>query len=307
MVEFYLASVVKDTRWQDSSLAGRPQSGNCPCRQVHTVGLVYSLIEEVSGRCMKSLKNFCIVVIFVSASTVSIADGSVASPRTGALTLSYTTGELLGDVASRVESAVPRDEVITWEIYVPGDYRPDNPAGLFVFVSPISAGRMPIKWRSVMDENNLIWIAANKSGNRVVVSRRMLFAVLAVLVAERNYSVDTQRLYISGFSGGGKVASRIAESHAQTFKGGFFIGGTEVWKDEPPSGIESMKSNHYVFLCGSSDQALRSCEQAFRAYRAQDIENTKLMVIRGMGHNTPDASNFAKAIAFLDSPGTTAE
>ena len=177
----------------------------------------------------------------------------------------------------------------------------------FVFVSPIASGKLPGKWREVLEEHNLIWISANKAGNRVVVARRMLFAVLAILVAEQNYAVDTDRLYISGFSGGGKVASRIATAHAQTFTGGFFIGGVEVWQDEPPGDLEVMKANRYVLLCGSEDQALRSCRQAARAYAAEGIENTELMIIRGMGHNTPGASDFEEAIVFLDSPGVDAE
>ncbi len=70
---------------------------------------------------------------------------------------------------------------------------------------------------------------------------------------------------------------------------------------ESPRSIEIMKSNRYVFLYGSNDQALRSCKQASRAYRAEGIDKSELMVIRGMGHDTPDATDFERAIAFLDS------
>lgn len=49
------------------------------------------------------------------------------------------------------------------------------------------------------------------------------------------------------------------------------------------------------------DQALRSTRQAFRACNAECIWNADVMMIRGMGHNTPDTSDFEKAIVFLDS------
>lgn len=256
---------------------------------------------------MNIWKSFRMVLAFASASTICIADGKFETPLTGAFTVSFTTENILGDAASKVESAIPVDEVISWEIYVPPNYTADKPSGLFVFVSPIPTGRIPGKWRRVMDEQNLIWIAANKSGNRVVVSRRMLFAALAVLVAEKSYSLDTRRFYVSGFSGGGKVASRLATVHAQLFKGGFFMSGVEIGRGEVSRDVDLMASNRYVLLCGSEDQALRSCNQAYRAYQAEGIEDTRLMVIRGMGHNTPDASDFEKAIAFLDSSGKPVE
>jgi predicted esterase len=256
---------------------------------------------------MKSSSKFWRVVLFASAVAVSNVAGSADLSQTGAFTLSYTAEELLGDEASRVAFAIANDEVITWEIYVPPDYSPDSPFGLFVYVSPKPSGKMPTKWRRVMDEHKLIWIGANKSGNRVVVGRRMLFAVLAVVAAERSYSVDAERLYVSGFSGGGKIASRLATVHADTFKGGFFIGGVLVGRDALPRDSEVMKTNHYVFLCGSKDQALRSCKQAYRAYRADGLENTELMVIRGMGHNTPDAADLAKGIVFLDRSDSASE
>jgi len=249
---------------------------------------------------MKRFRIIGILLALVCGQAGAAANAAPETPRTGAFTLTYTTAELLGDDAARVEPVIPQDEPITWEIYVPPGYRPAAPPGLFVYVSPMQTGKVPGKWRRILDEHNLIWIGANRSGNRVVVGRRMLFAVLAILVAEQGYAVDTSRLYVSGFSGGGKVASRLATAHAQTFTGGFFIGGVEVWHDEHPDNIEFMRSNRYVFLCGSNDQALRSCKQATRAYNAAGVEATELMIIRGMGHDTPDTSDFEKAIIFLD-------
>lgn len=97
------------------------------------------------------------------------------------------------------------------------------------------------------------------------------------------------------------VVCRFATTHAQIFTGGLFIGGVEIWKDVLPRDIEVMKSNHYMSLCGSEDQALRSARHVFRAYKAEGISNAEVTVIRGTGHITPDTSDFEKAIVFLDS------
>ena len=158
-----------------------------------------------------------------------------------------------------------------------------------------------------MDEHNLIWISANESGNRALVPRRVLLSILAISAAQQTYAVDAERVYISGFSGGGKVASMVATDYAETFKGGIFICGVEFWQGERPRYFDYIKSNHYVFLTGDHDQALEPTKRVFRAYRKAGIESTKLMVIRNMGHSTPKNHDLAKAIAFLDSPGDAAQ
>jgi len=250
---------------------------------------------------MKSFEQFCIVVALLSASTVSNADTGTVSRQTGAFTASYTTKELLGEVAARIESVISQDEPITWEIFVPPSYRSDSPAGLLVYVSPSPSGALPRGWSRVMDEHNLIWISANKSGNRALVPRRVLLALLAISAAQQSYAVDSQRVYISGFSGGGRVASMVATDYARIFNGGIFICGVNFWQVEHPRYFEYMKSNHYVFLTGEYDQALEPTKQVFNAYRGAGIEGTKLMVIRDMGHSTPKFYDLAKAIVFLDS------
>lgn len=245
------------------------------------------------GRCW-------VVVALVGISFGGIADSGTDSRQTGAFAAAYTTEDLLGIEASRVESVIPQHEVITWQLYVPRDYRPDAPAGLFVYIDSGKFGTLPSKWRKVMDERNLIWISANRSEGRMTVERRVLFAVLAILVAERSHAVDSERLYIGGYSSGGRLASRIATAHPKTFTGGLFLNGVEVSVDGLPRDIDLMKSNRYVILCGANYIARESCREALRAYRADGIENTKLKIIRGLGHKTPWTGDFDEAIAFLD-------
>ncbi len=256
---------------------------------------------------MRIFEQFCILVALLGASTVSNADTGTVSPQTGAFTASYTTKALLGEAASRIESLISLDELITWEIYVPPGYRPDSPAGLLVYVSPSPSGALPRGWSRIMDEHNLIWISANESGNRALVPRRVLLSILAISAAQQTYAVDAERVYISGFSGGGKVASMVATDYAETFKGGIFICGVEFWQGERPRYFDYIKSNHYVFLTGDHDQALEPTKRVFRAYRKAGIESTNLIVIRNMGHSTPKNHDLAKAIVFLDSPDDAAQ
>ena len=122
--------------------------------------------------------------------------------------LAATAAQLLGDdSADFLGGALDPAEVNQWELYVPENYDPDSPPGLLVFTHPTDSGRMPGRYRELLEERNLIWIGANRSGNQVRVARRASLALLATAMADRNYRIDASRVYVSGFSGGGRTAS----------------------------------------------------------------------------------------------------
>ncbi|MGH8221754.1 MAG: prolyl oligopeptidase family serine peptidase, partial [Woeseiaceae bacterium] len=228
-------------------------------------------------------------------------DGTDAA-ITGNRVLTLTLADLLsGEAAAAVEGVVQADESIEWQMYVPPNYEPSRPAGLLVYVSPTQSGEIPRGWSDVLDRRNLIWIGADRAGNAERVARRVLLALLAAPAARRDYAIDPERVYISGLSGGGKVASMIATDQAQLFRGAIYNCGVEVWDTDEPAGLEEMRQNRYVFVTGTYDQALEPTKRAYRAYKRAGVENAKLMVIRHMTHRNPDSYDFEEALIYLDS------
>jgi hypothetical protein len=247
---------------------------------------------------MKS--NFArLALIFAQlAMCISLRAETVA---TGEFTVDHSPVELLGDGAKKIESVIAQDERITWEMFVPETYDVKKPAGLLVNVSPMSSGEIPRQWKSVLEEHNLIWISANESGNRVLVTRRVLYAIIAPNIVTKSYAIDRERMYLSGLSGGGKVASMVAIDYANTFRGAIYNCGVEVWDGDEPRMIDAVRKNRYVFVTGEYDQALGRTKSVYRRYRKAGIENSKLMVINKMTHRNPDRHEFEKAVLYLDS------
>lgn len=236
------------------------------------------------------------------------AAGTSAAPevRTGDLVLQTTLPDLLGEqTAGRIEPFIPTDERVQWVTFVPSGYDRSKPPGLLVYISPTQSGRVPRGWKEVLDAHNLIWIAANRSGNDEVVTRRVLLATLALEVAGRHYEIDKRRIYISGLSGGGKTASMVATDYPHLFRGAIYNCGVEVWDVDLPRRIEQMRQNRFVFVTGTYDQALEPTRQAYRAYLDAGIEHSKLMVIRDMTHRNPGRYDFEEAIRFLDAGSST--
>ncbi|MEX0976654.1 MAG: hypothetical protein WDZ50_06120 [Woeseia sp.] len=119
--------------------------------------------------------------------------------ETGHRVLSLTLADLVSDPAAlQVGSALSTDEILEWQMYVPADYDPSRPSGLLVYISPTRSGDIPRSWRQVLDRHNVIWIAADRSGNSELVARRLILALLATSAARKHYAIDAERIYISG-------------------------------------------------------------------------------------------------------------
>ncbi len=243
------------------------------------------------------IRNLLLACGLLFSAAPALADGA----QLGEFSVSATLPELVGtESASRFEGVVALDETIEWEMYVPETYDPEAPAGLMVYISPMDTGRISEGWKDVMESSNLIWIGANQSGNRIRVARRVTYAMVAPAVVARDYQVDATRVYVSGFSGGGRVASMVAPEYPQVFKGAIFICGVNFWGNRKPAQLGAVQANRYVFLTGRKDFNRDETRSAYRSYRKAGAENVLLMDISGMDHRNPSAGKLAEAITFLD-------
>jgi hypothetical protein len=219
----------------------------------------------------------------------------------GSFVVTRTASEMLDPSAlENMSDVLDADKKITWKMYVPDSYDPGRPAGLMVYISPTRQGRMPSGWKPVFDDENLIFISADQSGNRTPTKRRMLFAALAPYVVSSDFEVDPDRIYVSGFSGGGKAASIAAMNFANLFTGAIYICGAEFWPDVSPELWSKAKSNRYVFLTGGRDFNRTLTGKIYGKYERAGLVNIILMSIPGMGHDTPDRAHFQEAINYLD-------
>jgi hypothetical protein len=254
----------------------------------------------------KSYSVFISVLLLITQSvisTVSLAnEPKNQNPQTGAFQITTTITEVGGpQAAEAAQVAIAQEEPMIFEIYVPKNYRPEAPAGLMVYVSPSPSGKIPNRWKKVLDEQNIIWIAANDSGNKVAVARRAVFAMVAPSMMKQRYRIDGNRVYLSGFSGGGKVASMIAPGSTNVFKGAIYTCGVEFWEQYLHDDPEIIRQYHYVFITGTEDFNKRQTRNVHKLYKKHGVENSKLMIVSRMGHRNPPAADFNEAIQFLDS------
>jgi len=241
------------------------------------------------------------IVVLLCSYPVAAAEQAATDIQTGEFSSSASIVELLGEsTASGYASIMPIDELIEWQVYVPESYDPEKPAGLLVYISPTNSGQIPPGWKTLMDRFNLIWVAADDSGNRKAAVFRIIHAIMATGHIVRKYSIDQARVYVSGFSGGGRVASMVATEYAELFKGAIYNCGVNFWDDKIPVEIDKVRRNRYVFITGSKDFNLRDTKKVFSQYEKAGVEQIELMVIPRMGHRNPGTKDYGRAIAWLD-------
>ena len=202
----------------------------------------------------------------------------------------------------------------TYEVYVPHSYRPGVPYGLIVWINAVDYGTAFEQWRPVLEKRYLIWIGANNSGNQNNTYRRIALALDAVVNMTQRFTIDKDRVYGAGFSGGGRVASILVPTYPQVFRGGLYLCGANYFRDIPtgdgkfwfgkfptPPKIARQRSR-FVLLTGDHDFNLKNTKAVYEAYQQDRFQHATYLQVPGHDHEIPDGEWFEKGIAALDRP-----
>jgi hypothetical protein len=212
----------------------------------------------------------------------------------------------------------------SFQVHVPERYRPGTPWGLLVSISAGNDGSVPSDWTAILSERQLLWIGANQSGNERLVWYRTNLALDAVHNMKKRYTIDEERIYVTGESGGGRSASRTALGYPDVFSGGIFMIGCDYFRNvktlepgkngvfpaafpEPGSSLlgRAKSEGRFVILTGEKDMNRIPCESMAKAFRDDRFVHLTLLLVPGMGHERPVGPNapwFEKALGTLDLP-----
>jgi pimeloyl-ACP methyl ester carboxylesterase len=143
--------------------------------------------------------------------------------------------------------------------YVPS-HPPAQGYGLLVFVPPWENAMLPRGWAAVLDRRGVIFVSAANSGNEAnILDRRDPLALLAAHNIMQRFRVDPERVYIGGFSGGSRVALRLALAFPDLFRGVFLNAGSDPIGNGlaplPPPELFSrfQEMTRLVYISGQND------------------------------------------------------
>lgn len=204
---------------------------------------------------------------------------------------------------------------LSFEVVVPRSYRPDVSHGLFVWMGVTD---VPPAWRDVLARHKLILVVANTRKGHVAVYGQALDAVHNL---KRLYSIDESRVYASGFSAGGQMATMMVRGFPEVFRGGLFLmggyfyhsretgngqreptieGSSPSWKGP----LDEIKKTARLVMTKAGNDTQWTAAEGRSDYQALSLDgftHVTYLEVPGLGHAPPNAGWFEKGVAALDS------
>jgi dienelactone hydrolase len=119
----------------------------------------------------------------------------------------FKTGEILDITNSR-------DATQTYVLYLPKAYATASTYPAFFILDAHAEGKLPIeKYQILSDKYNCILIAANNSRNGLAFEESQAIVDKLIADARSRLSLDENRIYLMGFSGGARVANAITKTN----------------------------------------------------------------------------------------------
>jgi pimeloyl-ACP methyl ester carboxylesterase len=198
-----------------------------------------------------------------------------------------------------------------YSVYVPASPHSSSGAySLLVFIPPWPRAEVPRNWIPILDRYNTILVTAANSGNEAATfDRRAPLALLAAVNIMAQYPVDPQQVYIGGFSGGSRVALRIALGYPDVFHGALLDAGSDAigTPDIPLPAADLFRrfqeSSRLVYMTGEHDEEnLALAMQSQRSLDKWCVFDVLAQTVPRTGHELADSASFSRALGSLLGP-----
>jgi hypothetical protein len=144
-------------------------------------------------------------------------------------------------------------------------------------------------------------------------------ALEAVAQGRRHFTIDDERVYATGGSGGGRISSQVGVLYADVFTGAFPLIGCDPYVPAPAGGgnrfyngfwpnpdmtivKRARENNRYPLLTGTKDPNQFNTLCVFNLYKSLGFAHVTYYEVPDMGHTIPPPDWFEKGLTDLDSP-----
>jgi dienelactone hydrolase len=186
-----------------------------------------------------------------------------------------------------------------YQLFVPHGYDAARAWPLVVFISP---GDDPLgwpSWREPCERAGLLFCAAYGGGNSCPPGQRTRLVLDVLDDVRRHYRIDPDQTYLTGFSGGGRMACTIAFHLPEYFGGVAPVCGTNPLPSQDYLRHRVRDRLSVAFITGADDFNRKENED-YMAPLCHDLGvRTKLGVVPRMGHALPPADVLAGVASWL--------
>jgi predicted esterase len=204
------------------------------------------------------------------------------NPRQGGL----EAGKVIPDIKCKTDPSV------SYSLYLPSTYTEGKTVPVFLAFDPMARGTYPVnRYKELAEKYGFILMGSNDSRNGMPMQQ--LGQISEALFAEMRtrFDADSTRIYLTGFSGGARVACIIG------MFGNKVQGVIGCGAGLPETDRQHLKTFRYFVIAGEADPNLSEVIMQDQAL-TQAGWNHQLMVIPG-GHEWPPVAGMDQAVRWM--------
>ena len=188
----------------------------------------------------------------------------------------------------------------SYEYFGPTESLAGEPHALVIDISPQNNPKGWYFWELICRHHQVVYAGLREMGNGVPLPKRAR-AVLDVLDDVRSKtSIDSERTYLVGFSGGAPVACQVAFRLPEYFGGIICLAAWPNLPDDPWLIDRVAQKLGVVLIAGEREMAGPLNREVYGPlYNGIGIQ-TKVIVMRRRGHVMPETDDLAEAFAWLE-------
>jgi pimeloyl-ACP methyl ester carboxylesterase len=250
------------------------------------------------------LSLLLLILVFTTASVAAPPQGYTAKvPVSGSTRIDWTF------ITSNRSLAEPTPDMLgkdydstkqTYELFVPARKDAKKPAPAILF---ISAGDEPGGWKAfetLCKDKGFVFIGVRGAGNNVPGPKRVRIVCDCLDDVRRQIPLDPDRTYVSGFSGGGRIACAVAFALPEHFGGIIPLCAGGELRDEQWLRFRASDRLSAALVTGETDFNRGEVER-WKGAMWKDLGiRTKVWTQPKMGHAIAPADTLAEAVSWLD-------
>ena len=186
-----------------------------------------------------------------------------------------------------------------YQLYIPKSYRKDKPAPLVLFISASDSPAGWKNWQAICEKEGVLFASPFGAGNTPENGRRVRVILDVLDDIRRNYAIDPEQTYLTGFSGGGRLTCAIGFALPEFFGGIVPICGTNPLHTMAYLRHRAEDRLSVAFVTGEKDFNRKENEKAMHPWCEEVGIRSKLWIVPKMGHEVPQASVLSEVYAWL--------
>lgn len=188
---------------------------------------------------------------------------------------------------------------LRYQLFVPKGYTKEKSWPLVLFLSPSDQPAGFKTWQPICQEQGMFFASPRAAGNNVPLGQRTRIIADVLDDVRRNFRIDPDQTYLTGFSGGGRMACAIGFALPEYFGGVIPVCGVNPIPAPTYLRHRIEERLSVAFVTGEKDFNRKENETFLAPWFTQINIRNKLWIVPKLGHEIPSTTVMKEVYAWL--------